>query len=115
MRIRHLSPLTFAKCSCLCISMLLSLGSQLAWGAADVNSEGAVLHQEKCATCHQNKVATGDGNALYLRSDRKVKSLRQLASQIGLCNTELRLDLFPEDELELVKYLNQQFYHFSQP
>ncbi|MEN9931169.1 MAG: hypothetical protein RL604_1416, partial [Pseudomonadota bacterium] len=27
--------------------------------------------------------------------------------------TEMRLDLFPEDEADLVAYLNQQFYKFK--
>ena len=94
----------------LCVSGLFSASA-----TTIAHATGASLHQEKCATCHQNLVPTGDGSVLYLRSDRKVQSLRKLASQVGFCNTELRLDLFPEDEAELVKYLNQQFYKFPAP
>jgi hypothetical protein len=50
---------------------------------------------------------------IYTRSDSKVKSLAKLKSQVALCNTELRLDLFPEDEADVVAYLNKQFYKFK--
>jgi hypothetical protein len=39
--------------------------------------------------------------------------LAKLKSQVALCNTELRLDLFPEDEADVVAYLNKQFYKFK--
>jgi hypothetical protein len=47
---------------------------------------------------------------IYTRSDSKVKSIANLKRMVSLCNTELRLDLFPEDEADVVAYLNQQFY-----
>ena len=50
---------------------------------------------------------------IYTRSDSKVKSMADLKKMVGLCNTELRLDLFPEDEADVVAFLNQQFYKFK--
>jgi len=50
---------------------------------------------------------------IYTRSDSKVTTLAKLNSMISVCNTELRLDLFPEDESDVSKYLNQQFYKFK--
>jgi hypothetical protein len=32
---------------------------------------------------------------------------------VGLCNTELRLDLFPEDEADVTAFLNARFYKFK--
>ncbi|WP_293601007.1 hypothetical protein [Polynucleobacter sp. 39-46-10] len=50
---------------------------------------------------------------IYTRSDSKVKSLQNLKSMVAMCNTELRLDLFPEDEADVTAFLNQQFYKFK--
>ena len=58
----------------------------------------------------QKKSGFGNGDMIYTRSDSKVKSIANLKRMVSLCNTELRLDLFPEDEADVVAYLNQQFY-----
>ena len=44
---------------------------------------------------------------------KEVKSLADLKKMVGLCNTELRLDLFPEDEADVTAFLNKQFYKFK--
>ena len=80
--------------------------------AADVNN-GKTLHQSKCYQCHAEKSGLGNGDIIYTRSDRKVKDIKRLKTQVSMCNTQLRLDLFPEDEADLVAYLNQQFYKFK--
>jgi len=80
--------------------------------AADVNN-GKTLHQAKCYQCHAEKSGLGNGDLIYTRSDRKVKDANRLKSMVSICNTQLRLDLFPEDEADLVAYLNQQFYKFK--
>jgi hypothetical protein len=51
---------------------------------------------------------------IYTRSDSKVNSLAKLKTMVERCNTELRLDLFPEDEADVIAYLNKQFYKFKQ-
>jgi len=50
---------------------------------------------------------------IYTRADHKVTSYSRLKTMVATCNSELRLDLFPEDEADVVQYLNQQFYHFK--
>jgi hypothetical protein len=50
---------------------------------------------------------------IYTRLDRKAKDLAKVKSMVAMCNTELRLDLFPEDEADLVAYINQQFYKYK--
>lgn len=81
--------------------------------AAPSAAEGAKLVQEKrCETCHNNKTL-GDAKAIYLRKDRKVTSWEQLKARVATCNSELNLQLFPEDEEHIVEYLNQTYYKFK--
>lgn len=76
---------------------------------------GKKLHDEKCVACHVQKSPFGDGDAIYRRSDSTVKSYQRLTTMVSLCNSELRLDLFPEDEQELVEFLNQTYYRLPKP
>ena len=86
----------------------------LAFGAnAQDIQAGKALHAEKCVACHAKKSAFGDPDAIYMRTDRTVKTLPRLRAMVSLCNSELRLDLFPEDEQDLVRYLNDAYYHLS--
>jgi hypothetical protein len=77
--------------------------------------EGKKLVAEwKCEICHDNKVM-GRPGAIYLRKDRKVTDYGKLKSQVSLCTTQLNLALFPEDEENIVAYLNQAWYKFAEP
>ena len=80
--------------------------------AADIQN-GKTLHQAKCYQCHAEKSGLGNGDVIYTRLDRKAKDLAKVKSMVAMCNTELRLDLFPEDEADLVAYINQQFYKYK--
>ena len=82
---------------------------------ATVNYEnGKEIDQHKCYACHAKKSGFGNGDMIYTRSDSKVNSLAKLKTMVERCNTELRLDLFPEDEADVIAYLNKQFYKFKQ-
>ena len=83
-----------------------------AFAAPDL-ANGKTIDQQKCYACHAKKTGFGNGDMIYTRSDGKVKSIANLKKMVGICNTELRLDLFPEDEADVVAYLNQQFYKFK--
>ena len=83
-----------------------------AFAAPDL-ANGKVIDQQKCYACHAKKSGFGNGDMIYTRSDSKVKSLSNLKKMVSLCNTELRLDLFPEDEADVTAFLNQQFYKFK--
>lgn len=74
---------------------------------------GKTIDEQKCYACHAKKTAFGNGDMIYTRSDRKVNSLAKLKTMVERCNTELRLDLFPEDEADVTAYLNKQFYKFK--
>ncbi len=74
---------------------------------------GKKIDQQKCYACHAKKSDFGNGDMIYTRSDSKVKNLQNLKSMVAMCNTELRLDLFPEDEADVTAFLNKQFYKFK--
>jgi mono/diheme cytochrome c family protein len=73
---------------------------------------GKATHDKQCAGCHTAKFG-GDGSKIYTRADRRVKSAAALAQQVTTCNSMLGNQLFPEDELHLAAYLNNQFYKFK--
>jgi mono/diheme cytochrome c family protein len=83
-----------------------------AYAVPDV-ANGKKIDQQKCYACHAKKSGFGNGDMIYTRSDSKVKNLQNLRSMVAMCNTELRLDLFPEDEADVAAFLNKQFYKFK--
>ena len=80
--------------------------------AADPAEGKKLVAEKKCETCHHNKTM-GDASAVYLRKDRKVTTIEKLKAQVALCNSELGLQLFPDDEEHIVAYLNQTYYKFK--
>jgi hypothetical protein len=81
--------------------------------AAGDPAEGRKLVEEKkCETCHANKTL-GDATAIYLRKDHTVTSLEKLKSKVALCNSELNLQLFPDEEEHITAYLNETYYKFT--
>jgi cytochrome c2 len=94
------------------LGVLSMLMSSPVLAALDL-ANGKTIDQQKCYACHAKKTGFSNGDMIYTRSDGKVKSSADLKKMVGLCNTELRLDLFPEDEADVVAYLNQQFYKFK--
>ncbi|NGZ06119.1 MAG: cytochrome c [Magnetococcales bacterium] len=90
---------------------VLLIGIQMAWAADPV--KGKALHDASCATeCHTAK-GNGNPNALYQRANRK-DSLEKLTAQVAFCNQQvLQSKWFPEEEADVVAYLNATFYHFK--
>ena len=101
MRLAAFLPLPFA--------LLLSQGTL---AAPDVAEGKKLVAEKKCEICHNNKTM-GDAKAVYLRKDRKVTSMEKLKAQVGVCNSELNLQLFPEDEEHIVAFLDQTYYKFT--
>ena len=91
-----------------------ALGFSMSVLAAPNLQNGKEIDQNKCYACHAKKTGFGNGDMIYTRSDSKVNSLAKLKTMVERCNTELRLDLFPEDEADVIAYLNKQFYKFKQ-
>ena len=83
--------------------------------AAGDPEEGRKLVAEKhCDDCHANKTF-GDAKGVYLRKDRKVTTLAKLKAQVALCNSELNLQMFPDEEEHVAAFLDREYYHFSAP
>ena len=80
--------------------------------AADLEAGRKLVEEKRCETCHHNKTM-GDASAVYTRKDRRVTSLAKLRSQVALCNSELSLGLFPDEEDQVTEYLDATYYRFS--
>ena len=95
-------------------TLLLALGiaSSAAFAAGDAAEGRKLVAEKKCELCHHNKTL-GDAKAIYLRNDRKVTTPAKLKAQVALCNSELNLGLFPEDEEHIVLFLDREYYKFG--
>ncbi len=85
-------------------------GAACALGLAGTTQAGEDFHAEKfhqgnCTGCHDSKV--------YTRDNRRVNSLPRLESQVRMCDANLGKKLFEDDILSLVRYLNDNYYHFK--
>ena len=97
----------------LSLFLMMMLGLSLSANATPDIANGKKIDQQQCYACHAKKSGFGNGDMIYTRSDSRVKTLQNLKTMVARCNTELRLDLFPEDEADIVAFLNQQFYKFK--
>lgn len=88
---------------------LLIYASMLAASAMADVANGEALHEENCISCHM----LPDHNALYTRSERKVDSLHRLGGQVSACTQTLNIAWFPDDERDVVEYLNMNYYKFA--
>jgi hypothetical protein len=95
-------------------ALLLAFLAPAAMAAPDAAEGKRLVAEAKCEACHHNKTM-GDAKAIYLRKDRKVTSLAKLKAQVALCNSELNLSLFPEDEAHIVAFLDATYYRFGKP
>jgi hypothetical protein len=96
-------------CRILCLVAAMPLASLAAGGPAQGEK---LVAEKKCETCHHNKTL-GDAKAIYLRKDRRVSSLEKLKAQVAACNSELNLQLFPDEEEHIVAHLDKTYYKFS--
>jgi hypothetical protein len=83
-----------------------------ALAAGDPAQGKKLVDDKKCETCHHNKTL-GDAKAIYLRKDRRVTSIEKLKAQVAACNSELNLQLFPDEEEHIVSYLDKTYYKFT--
>lgn len=97
----------------LVFAFVAMFGLHLSAHATSDLANGKKIDQQKCYACHSKKSGFGNGDMIYTRSDSKVKNLQNLKTMVAFCNTELRLDLFPEDEADVTAFLNKQFYKFK--
>lgn len=74
---------------------------------------GESMHEKDCVACHVRRVG-GDGSAMYTSPQRRVTTLPKLHAQVAVCNSQLSLSYFPEEEAHLATFLNQRYYKFKE-
>ena len=94
------------------LPMIAALLASPAMAAGDPAQGEKLVAEKKCETCHDNKTL-GDAKAIYLRKDRRVTSLEKLKAQVAACNSELNLQLFPDEEEHIVAHLDKAYYKFA--
>ena len=67
--------------------------------------DGKRLHDANCTGCHDASV--------YTRPNRSIRSLDALQQQLVSCGHVVKKQFSPTETQNLVKYLNDRFYHFE--
>lgn len=68
------------------------------------SADGKRLHDANCTGCHDTGV--------YTRKDRIVRSADALKNQVAGCVHAAKKEFSATQRQNIVKYLNDQFYHF---
>ncbi|MEN8710717.1 MAG: hypothetical protein ABF326_00830 [Arenicellales bacterium] len=77
------------------------------------SENGKHLHDSSsCLSCH-SQMTDGKPDMLYTRSDRRVTSLGGLIKQVNGCNSMQKVGLDERGVNDVVNYLNETFYNFS--
>ena len=85
--------------------LILLMPSAYAAPLAGDSANGKRLLEANCTECHQTDIFT--------RKDRKVQSLDGLKEQLVACSHAAKVDFSASEMQDLLKYLNDQFYHFQ--
>jgi cytochrome c553 len=92
--------------SILCASLLiLAMPSAYAASLPGDDAEGKRLLDANCTKCHQTDIFT--------RKDRQIQSLDALKEQLVNCSHAAKKEFSASEMQDLLKYLNDQFYHFE--
>lgn len=78
---------------------------------ADLKLGEQLIAEHRCAACHARKVG-GDGTAIY-RPAGRINAAGFLRGMVEQCNSELRLQLFPEEVTAIAAVLNRDHYRFK--
>ncbi len=74
---------------------------------------GEEIHTSQCAGCHAGRFAD-EGNEIYTRENRNVKTVEGLMRQVELCNANTQNGTLSAPEVDdIVVYLNEAFYRFD--
>ena len=89
----------------LLISSLFSIALAAQAALPGNGAEGKKLHDANCVKCHDTSV--------YTRKDRHINSLDALNQQLNTCSHGAQVILSDDEQRNIVKYLNEQFYKFN--
>jgi cytochrome c553 len=68
-------------------------------------SKGRQLHNANCTGCHDTD--------MYTRANRRISSSDALERQVNACNHQLKKNFDKLEVLDMVKYLNDNYYKFK--
>lgn len=88
----------------LCVSLVIVLTSSVYAALPGDSAEGKRLHDANCMACHD----TG----IYTRKDHAVRSMDALKQQLQGCGHMAQKHFSPSETDDIIKYLNDNFYHF---
>ena len=88
----------------LCVSLVVVLTSSAYAALPGDSAEGKRLHDANCMACHD----TG----IYTRKDHVVRSLDALKQKFQGCSHMAQKHFSPSETDDIIKYLNDNFYHF---
>lgn len=71
-----------------------------------------LFDQHNCNRCHKS-IMGGDGSAIFTRINRKVRSPKELVTQLYICSGNAGISLSKQDEQDLGAYLSKTYYHFK--
>jgi mono/diheme cytochrome c family protein len=86
-------------------ALMLLMPSAYAASLPGDSAAGQRLYEANCVECHDSSVFT--------RKDRHVQSLDGLEQQVANCTHMAKKDFSAAETQDLLKYLNDQFYHFN--
>ena len=90
----------------LCLTLLILLmPSTYAAALPGDSAAGKRLHDADCMGCHNTDI--------YARKDRIVRSLDALEKQLVGCTHMAKAELSTSEMQDILKYLNDHFYHFE--
>ncbi len=89
---------------CASLSIVLMTSAYAASLPGD-SVEGKRLLDANCMACHQTDIFT--------RKDRKIQALDALKEQLIVCSRAAKKEFSASEMQDLLKYLNDQFYHFQ--
>jgi cytochrome c5 len=87
------------------ISLAIVLASSAYAALPGDSASGKRLHDANCMACHDT--------AVYTRKDRTVQSMDALKHQLGGCSHMAQMQFSASQTQDIIKYLNDQFYHFQ--
>lgn len=78
---------------------------------ADLALGTKLIKEHRCAECHVRKVG-GDGSAIF-RPAGRINTPGFLRGMVEQCNSELNLQLFPDEVTAIAAVLNRDHYKFK--
>ncbi len=81
------------------------------YAGANLTLGEELIKTHQCTSCHQSKVG-GDGSAMY-KPGKRLTNAGYLRGMVELCNTEMNMQMFPEEVTSVAAVLNRDHYHFK--